>query len=176
MAAGGMSSDADIVIGIGPVVVPEYLDRKEILTHDQRYRVSAAEFDRWAEPLEHNIASALATNLSMLGPASNVVAYPWDAAYAVDYSIRLHVHAFGTRPGGDVLLSASWVLVDSKNDAIKLGNSQYTEARQGDDVVATVAAMSQALEQLSREISEMLVVASVHSTSAHSPTVAEQQP
>ena len=169
------SRNGELTIGIGPVALPEYLDRKEILTHDQDYRVNAAEFDRWAEPLEHNIASALATNLSMLGPAENVVTYPWGTVYEVDYVIHVRVHAYGTSPSGEVLLSASWVVLDAENKAIKLSNNRYTETRQGDDVVATVAAMSRALEQLSRDIADVLVVSAARSTTSPATMAGSQR-
>ncbi len=34
--------DNDLSIGVGPVTLPAHLDRKEIVTHDQRYRVKSA--------------------------------------------------------------------------------------------------------------------------------------
>lgn len=155
--------DTELTITVGPITLPEHLNRKEILTHDQPYRVSTAEFDRWAEPLDHNITAALAENLSMLVPTDHVIAYPWDAARRVDYTVRVRVIAFGTDPSGEVVLSASWMIHDTVGAPVTLSKARYSESRRGNDVVATVAAMSRAIEQLSRDIANALHVASAES-------------
>ncbi|TDJ74626.1 MAG: hypothetical protein E2O38_01100 [Proteobacteria bacterium] len=48
------------------MTLAEHLTRKEILSRDRRYEVSGAALDRWSEPLESNITSVLAENLSDL--------------------------------------------------------------------------------------------------------------
>jgi len=48
------------------VTLAEHLTGKEILSRDRRYEVSGAALDRWPEPLESNITSVLAENLSAL--------------------------------------------------------------------------------------------------------------
>ncbi len=155
--------DNDLSIGVGPVTLPAHLDRKEIVTHDQRYRVNSAEFDRWAEPLDHNITNALAENLSVLIPSDRVIAYPWDSAHNFDYTVQVRVITFGTNPNGEVVLSASWTIYDAANAPIEQTKRRYAEPRRGNEVVALVAAMSQTIEQLSRDIATTLVAASAES-------------
>lgn len=144
-------------IAVGAVRIPPYLDRKEIVTHGQRYQIESAEFDRWAEPLDQNIANTLAENLSAFVPSDQVVAYPWDPAQNFDYTVRVRVIRFGANPGGIVELSASWLILDSKNVPVKLTKTHYEAHRQGDDMLALVAAMSDAIEQLSRDIANFLI-------------------
>lgn len=156
----GPGGNTEITVVVGPITLPEHLNRKEILTHDQRYQVDVAEFDRWAEPLDHNIAAVLAENLSVLLVSDNVIAYPWDASHSVDYSVRIRVHSFGSDPGGDVVLSVSWMVHDAGNTLVRLNKARYSERRVGDDVVSTVAAMSRTIEHLSRDIAGALAVAS----------------
>ncbi len=48
------------------MTLAERLTRKEILSRDRRYEVSGAALDRWSEPLENNITTVLAENLSAL--------------------------------------------------------------------------------------------------------------
>ena len=43
--------DKPLVIGIGPVELPPYLDRPQIVSRPDANRIALAEFDRWAEPL-----------------------------------------------------------------------------------------------------------------------------
>lgn len=155
-----METDNDLSIGVGPVRLPAHLNRKGIVTHDQRYRVNAAEFDRWAEPLDHNITNALAENLSVLIPSDQVIAYPWDSAHDFDFTVQVRVITFGANPDGEVVLIASWKIYDAANAPIELTKKRYSAARRGDDMIALVAAMSQMIGQLSRDIATRLVAAS----------------
>lgn len=151
------SIESDLIIVVGPVSLTEQLNRKEILTRDHRYRATVAEFDRWAEPLDDNIAAVIAENLSALVPTDLVMAYPWEHSGPVDYTVRVQIHRFGKAPGGEVVLNTSWTIVDSDNALIKLKRDSYIEPLVGNDVVATVAAMSRSLERLSRDMANDLV-------------------
>ncbi len=159
-ASASTQIDNDFSIGVAPVTLPAHLNRKEIVTHDQRYRVNSAEFDRWAEPLDHNITNALAENLSVLIPSDQVFAYPWDSAHNFDFTVQVRVITFGANPNGEVELSASWTIYDAANAPLELTKKRYDAPRRGSDMVALVAAMSQTIEQLSRDIATTLVAAS----------------
>ena len=129
----GPSANSELTIVVGPITLPEHLNRKEILTHDQPYRLSAAEFDRWAEPLEHNSTAALAAHLSALVQTDHVIAYPWDTSHTVDYTVRVRVHTFGSDPSGEVVLSASWMVHDAGNTLVRLSKTRYSEPRRGNE-------------------------------------------
>lgn len=155
------SVESDLTIVVGPISLTEQLNRKEILTRDHRYRATVAEFDRWAEPLDDNIAAVIAENLSALVRTDLVMVYPWEHSRLVDYTVRVQIHRFGRAPGGQVVLSTSWTIVDSDNALIKLERDRYIEPLDGNDIVATVAAMSRSLERLSRDMANELVDAEV---------------
>ena len=98
-------SSSELTIAIARVILPEYLKRDEILTREQRFRVNAASFDRWAEPLDYNIGDVLAENLSLLIRSDRVVAYPWDTTLKADYTVRLRVITFNTSSTGEIELT-----------------------------------------------------------------------
>lgn len=145
-------------IAIRPIGLPEHLNRKEIVTRNELYRVHAAEFDRWAEPLDNSIAAVLAENLSVLVPSENVITYPWDNVRDVDFTISVRVLSFAVEPDGEVALGAIWMISGDGGKPLRRDKTRYSERRNGDEVVATVAAMSRALEQLSRDIAAALSV------------------
>jgi len=153
-------ADEGLIISVGPVTLPAHLDHKGIVTHDQRYRVNSAEFDRWAEPLDHNITRTLCENLSLLIPSEQVIAYPLRTAHDVDYSVQVRVIAFGSNPDGQVVLNAAWMIHDAADEPVKIAQTRFSAPRRGDDVVALVEVMSLAIEQLSRDISNAIVSAS----------------
>lgn len=157
---GSTDTVAGLTIAVGPITLPEHLNRKEILTHDEPYRVNAAAFDRWAEPLDQGIIAALAENLSMLIPTDHVVTYLSDGAQQVDYTVQVRVIRFGVEPSGEVELKAAWVIRDSADGPATRGKARYSEQRPGSDVVDIVAAMSRAIEQLSRDIADAINEAS----------------
>jgi len=62
---------------VGPVELPEYLDRPQIMTCESRNELQFAEFDRWAGSLEKAFSRVLAVNLSILLSTDRVAVYPW---------------------------------------------------------------------------------------------------
>ncbi len=163
-ASANRQVDENLTIAVGTVTLPAHLDRKEIVTRYDRYRVNSAEFDRWAEPLDDNITSVLVENLSVLVPSDQVIAYPWDTVYDFDYTVRVRIITFGTNPGGEIVLSASWMIHNATDVPVKYMKTRYTAPQRDDDALAVVAAMSQTIEQLSRDIATALVAASAEST------------
>jgi uncharacterized lipoprotein YmbA len=154
--AGPAGEGHPMTLVVGPISLPGHLNRKEILTHDQRYRVNTAEFDRWAEPLEDNIGAVLAENLSVLVPTDRVAIYPWSDTAAIDYTVRVRIHQFGSQPGGEVVLLASWSVYDGNNALVTRKKGRYIESLGDAELVSVVAAMSQAMEQMSRDIADSL--------------------
>ncbi len=144
-------------IAIAPITLPERLKHKGIYTHDERFRAHIAAFDHWAEPLERDIATVLAENLSILIAGSEIITYPWNAPAKVDFTLHLQIHGFALYPGERIVLMASWTIVDSTgHTSIRYGQKRYEVARQGNQVINTVAAMSQAVEILARDIAASL--------------------
>lgn len=145
-----------LTIAVARVTLPEYLKRDEILSREQQFRVTAAGFDRWAEPLDFNIGSVLAENLARLIPTDRVFAYPWDTMLKADYNVRLRILDFSISPDARIVLNTSWIIFDGSNIPLKVGKTGYRVALGDDDgdgnVIGTVGAMSHAVEQLSRDI------------------------
>lgn len=152
LAANASFPSAHKTIVVGPVAVPEFLSRKEIQSHDQRYRITSAEFDRWAEPLEDNISAVVAENLTTLLPGNDVLLYPGIEGSKADYTVNLWVHQFGSEPNGNVILNATWRLDGQNTGEGVTRKARYVEPRDGTDIVSIVAAMSAALEQLTLDL------------------------
>ena len=150
------SASPEPVVVVGPVVVAGHLKQEGIVRRSEPYRVEVAELDRWAEPLEDNVSSALAQNLSMLIPSEQVVVYPGAPRGGADLSLRLHVVEFSRAPSGDVVLVAFWELVDRSGRSLARRRTRLVESQSGQQTIDTVAAMSRALEGLSREAANVV--------------------
>ncbi len=145
--------EQDIAIGIGPVVLPQYLDRPQIVTRAGPNMLQLAEFDRWAEPLKHNVSRVLAENLSFLLSGDRVVVFPWKRSTALDYRVSVEITRFDGQRSGEVLLKAHWTIsgADGKEVLVRR-ESSFVESAGNQQYAALVAAESRMLAALSHEI------------------------
>ncbi len=144
-------------IGVGPVTLPRYVDRPQIVTRTSPYEIKLAEFDRWAEALDNNFSRVLAENLSLLLPTARVAMSPWPRATPIDYQITVDVAHFLSQVGGDSLLIADWTLFKGEGqEVLTSGRSRFSASPGGQEYTAIVAAMSQTVASLSREIATVV--------------------
>ena len=144
-------------IGIGPISIPYYIDRPQIVTRGASNEFTLAEFDRWGEPVGENLKRALAENLSILLCTKTIAFFPWRGGIPIDYRIEMEVLRLDGSLGGNVSLDAWWIV--SSGDGKKMlayKRSTLTEAVGGQDYKSLVAAQSRALGTLSREIAEVI--------------------
>lgn len=143
----------NLIIGIGPITFPPRLDRPQILIQKSPNKVELSDFDQWAEPLKNNFASVLAENLSQMTGINQAVVYPWSRAVKVDHQVAARIVRFDHDPDGVARLVARWALLADEGREIKfMQRSSYSIQIEGDSMEDTVAALSQALTELSREI------------------------
>jgi uncharacterized protein len=144
-------------IGVGPVTLPRYLDRPQIVTRSSPYELRLAEFDRWAEALDVNFSRVLADNLALLMPTARVVPLPGPRAIPIDYQVSVDASQFLSQMGGESLLIADWTLFRGEGPAVLANRtSRFSVPAGGPDYAAIVAAMSQTVAGLSREIAEAI--------------------
>jgi len=96
-----LSGPHALAIGIGPIEIPDYLDRPQSVKRRSLQELDLAEFHKWAEPLNENVSHVLAENLSALLSTDRIEEYPWRSSISVDYQVIVDVLQFdGTRGGG----------------------------------------------------------------------------
>lgn len=146
-------AESKIAIGVGPVEMPQVLDRPQIVTRTGPNKLTLDEFHRWAGSLQTDFAHVLAENISLLLDIDQVVVYPWQASFAPDYRIALDIRSFEGQWGKNVLLDVIWQIGDrTGTKTLAVNRSVITEPLPTADYDALVAAQSQAVAQLSREI------------------------
>jgi uncharacterized lipoprotein YmbA len=145
----------NIAIGVGPVEIPKILDRPQIVTRTGPNTLKVDEFHRWAGPLQEGFARVLAENISLLLGTHQVAVYPWEASFKPQYRIALDVRYFEGQLGKNVVLEVVWRVSGLENDKIKtVKTSVIEEPLSATDYKSLVAAESQAIARLSREISQ----------------------
>lgn len=147
-------------IALGPIDIPDYLNRPQIINYVNENTLNVDEFHRWAEPLENNINRVLALNLSSMIPTDRIVLFPWKQLRTqinFDYRISVQIARFEATTDKTVVLTGRWVITsgDSK-EILVVKKSHIVEPVQGQEYNAIINAHSRALEKLSVEIAQTL--------------------
>jgi hypothetical protein len=146
-------------VGLGPVVVPAYLEAPTIATRVDANRIEYARFDRWAVPLAAEVRRALGEDLGAAGTIS-VVPYPWYSSTALDAVVRVDLLTFESDTSGMAHLDAAWSIAEPKTGMVRsTDRATLTEPANARTPEATVAALSRALAELARRIADGLPVA-----------------
>lgn len=161
------AAERGVAIGVGPVSLPPYLDRPEIVTRSGGNELHLSEFDRWAEPLQQNVSSVLAENLSILIPTDRTTVFPWERSVPITYQVIVEVTRFEGNADGNVSLMARWSVfgADGKKELLSRQSNLTTPTGAPRDHTATVSAMSRSLADLSREIAAAIKTLSQQSKS-----------
>ena len=143
----------DSAIGIGPVKIPDYLDRPQMATRSTLSSLQFAEFDKWAEPLDKNLARVLAENLSFLLSTDRVFVFPWAKSMQVEYQITVDVSRLDNTPDSKIALVALWCILTDEGEKLLMTKRSTISVPVGSPGYQGIAsAESRAVEALSREI------------------------
>ena len=167
---GAMRSPGSVqhAISVGPIHLPGYLDQDQIVTRISQNRVTLSENDRWASPLEDNIAQALAQDLSMLLQTDRVTVHPWPGRQRPSYQVEIDLLSFETDTAGAAHLAARWFLRDvARRQTIAEKETRLTASGAGTSTEQSVASLSKALGDFSVAIANV-IREFVHSSSTQS--------
>jgi uncharacterized lipoprotein YmbA len=143
-----------MAILLGPVTLPRYLDRPQIVTRPTPNELSLAEYDRWGGRLDDNVARVLAQDIGVHLNTSRVAIFPREQRLADAIQISIDVSRFeqvGNR--GNVELDAQWSLSPAnRRGAPTIGTSRIRTPVAGSGFADTAAAMSAALDKLAEEL------------------------
>ena len=142
-----------VSIRVGPVLIPDYLDRTPLCVRDSGHEVTYAEFHRWAEPLDAGIARVLVENLSLLLNTARIDVFPWQTPAPADFQVRIMLIRFDGEPGGQAELKAHWSLsAAGQEKPVFETMTSIVEPVESCTYEALVKAQNKALEKLGREI------------------------
>ncbi len=138
-------------IVVGPVSIPAEVDRPQFTVQVAPNRLAIDEFNRWAEPLNSNIARVVASDLSVLLGTPHVVAAPL-ANFDPAYRVAIEVQRFESLPGKSVRIEAVWVVRKSAGGVPVSGRTAVIEPVNVEGFEALAAAHSRGLVKVSGDI------------------------
>lgn len=149
-----------VLLGLGPLKTPEYLNRSQIVTRGAGAELRVDEFNRWAEPLTEAIHRVLSSDIDNLLEDVIVIAFPYESLIRVkvDYRLVGELSRFDADRTGRVVLDVQWGVEEvSVGPAILAKRSRYeAQATPPDDPGAIARAMNEALAQYSRDVAKQL--------------------
>jgi uncharacterized lipoprotein YmbA len=144
------AASATLSVAIGPVSVPEAVDRNPMVIRTGPNQVDIDDLHRWAEPLKAAIPRALAGNLARELRNARVTSGR-GAAGDADYRVAVEVRRFESSFGEGATLEASWTVTSRSGKPVN-GTTLAREPAPTADHAGIAAAHSRALERLAREI------------------------
>lgn len=148
---------SELTIGMGPVRLPAYLDRSQMVSRTDANQLQMDEFERWAGGLSPNINDVMAENLSRMLGTDRVVTHPWARAVPVQYQVALDIRRFDITEENKVYLLAQWRLfAGNGKQLLKIKRMELSQSVDGSDYSARAAAQSAALAELSRRIAQAI--------------------
>jgi len=150
-SGGSRSPAVALVVGVGPISLPAYLDRPQLVMRSAPDRLDVREFAQWGEPLRDAVTRVIAVNLGHLLPDSRMVTFPWRSAEKIRYQVILDIEQMDGPAGDTVALDARRCILDRSGSEVAARVSREP-AGSG----TTAAAMSRALGALSRDIARQL--------------------
>lgn len=145
------------IVGVGPVEIPSYVDRDQMVIRAGEAEVELLEFDRWAEPLSQNLTRVLIENISQFLSDRGATVVRWDDGLSLDYRARIELLQFDFTKTGNVSLVARWILSGKdRQEPLVVKTSRFISVGIPDDYTSLVSEMSRHVESLSREITNTL--------------------
>lgn len=143
------------IIGIGPISLPEYINRPQIVTRQAEHHFNVSEFNRWIEPINDSISRLLVINLSNNLNSNRIYWVPRsERQYPLDLRVAVDIGRFDGQLGKEVVLESRWSIFDKDDKPALTRVSLIKEPVKGESYDALVAAMNRALQQLGKEISQ----------------------
>ncbi len=142
-------------VGVGPIRLSQVLDRPQIIMRTSDNEIRVVDLERWAAPLNENMADVLVDNLSVLLPGGEILKFPWQVTIPLTYQVAMDITRFDGMPGGDVNLRARWGILSEDGKKVLLNKvSVLNEPIQGNTIAEMVSAQSRLLATFSHEIAE----------------------
>ncbi len=153
----------EVVVRVGPVGIPSYLDRRQIVTRNGRNGIEIAEYERWGGSLDDEIIRLLVNDLGARLADKGITVVPWRSVTLAEaptvYRIPFSIDRFDGELGGTVVLNATWAVVmkkDKQERVVLARESTITEAVGGKGYDAFVSALGRTVEKLGKEMADGL--------------------
>ena len=153
---GALPDAGALKIYVGPVTIPEGVDRPQMVVRTSPNQVRIEDLDRWAEPLKAAIPRLAAETLARRLAPSDVMTSRQSATLDFDFRVALDIDRFDFSAGEGAAVDATWTIRGAKSSAARTGHTRAREPAGGGDPQAMAAAQSRAIEKVAGDIAEAI--------------------
>ena len=166
---------SDVIVGVGPINIPEYQNRPQIVTQDKEKMLKFAQFDRWGESLDLGLTRLIGEDLTAMLPGAKFALYPWDSSIAVKYQVVIEIVQLDSELDKDLFVVAQWLVIDAQNTkTMIMKRSEFRQPITPQSYSGLAKTLSTACGSLSSEIAEALATLETHpKTKADAPVTKE---
>jgi uncharacterized lipoprotein YmbA len=154
-------SEEPLVLGLGPLRIPDYLERNRIVVRGENSEMIVDDFSRWAEPLDDAIYRLLAANVDSRLEGVMAVSFPYNSMISHDYQLLGRIDMFESNKAGNTVLLVHWGIIDTDgNPAVAPRRARYqAQATDASDYGSIATAMRIVLEEFSQDIAQVFQAA-----------------
>ena len=149
------SSIANRIV-VGPITLPELIDRPQFVVRVGPNQVAIAEQHRWAEPLKSQIARVIAQNLTQFLGATQVRTEYQSQNDDAEYRVLLDIQEFESMLGQGVTIEVYWTIRRTSGNEVQTGRPLLRQPVVGKGYEALVAAHGRAFAVVSLEIASTI--------------------
>ncbi|MBK4736887.1 PqiC family protein [Noviherbaspirillum pedocola] len=152
LASAAPAAAARYTVSVGPVKLPQSVDRPQLVLRESGSQVKILEQHRWAGPLPEEIARSLAASLARQLPDARITTGGNSVPRAGEMSVRLDIERFEASRDNGVTVQGVWTLRQEGVDPV---SRQFTASETAGDgsYDAIVAAYSRALAAVGEAVS-----------------------
>jgi uncharacterized protein len=121
------TSYATTIIGVGPVAMPRYLERPQLVARVDATELRVDEHARWSAPLGELFAESVADEIAARLAPQRVAVFPWTMADRPALSIRITVLQLEPVLPDSAVLRARWEIIDAAG--ARVGEPRIAEIR-----------------------------------------------
>ena len=157
-------TSTDSTLAVGPVEIPDSIDRPQIVTRTGANELVMAEFDRWGSALDSEISGSLVAALRDRLASQKVAVAPWRSATlsgdSATWRAAVSVSRFDGIPGKSVVLQGRWELIarnSGVDESLGVREATVTEPVDAPGYDALVAAMQRALVHFAQRMADSVI-------------------
>jgi len=154
---------SEVFIGVGPVKIPEYLERPQMVTQSKEKILKFAQFDRWGESLDLGLTRLIRENLTIMLPGAKLALYPWNITIPIKYQVVVEIVQLDSELDKDLLFVAQWLIIDTQNfKTMIMKRSEFRQPIIPQNYSGLAKTLSTVCGLLSSEIAEALATIETH--------------
>ena len=141
-------------VAVGPVSVPETVDRPQLVIRRGDHRIEITELHRWAQPLRLEIAGAIANGLERRLPHARVALYNMQTVRDPDCRVQMDIERFDAILDDAVTMQGWWTVRCNAQPAKTARFREQVPAHGGFDAIA--AAYARASSTIAVQIADAI--------------------